>query len=93
MSSKTAPKSRLKFGWLPRSIFSVFWINFRDMWEDKTMKKHGRVFKIKLCRHLDPTQFQNRFWDDFESKLEPISALKSSKNLLKNYFSLRKNTI
>ena len=42
----------------------------------------GGVFEIKLCRTLDPIQFQSRFWDDSERKLEPISVLKSSKELI-----------
>ena len=32
----------------------------------------GGVFKIKLCRHLDPTEFQKRFWSDFAPIFEPF---------------------
>ena len=73
MGSKIAPKSRLKCSWLPRSIFRAFWSNFWDMWEEKTMQKNMEgVFKIKLCRPLDPTEFQKRFWSDFAPIFEPF---------------------
>ena len=37
------------------------------------MKKNMEgVFEIKLCRPLDPTEFQKRFWSDFAPIFEPF---------------------
>ena len=84
MSSKTASKSRLKFGWLPRSILGIFWSNVRHMWEDKTMKKHGRGLQNQALQTFGPDpvsdQILGRFWEqigaNFGSKIEQTSIEK-----------------
>ena len=61
--------------------FHCFLDNFEKMWKDKSMKKNmGGVVEIKLCRTLDPTESQKRFWGDLDIKLKPISALRSIKS-------------
>ena len=91
MSSRTGPKTLLKFGWLPKSIFRAFWSNFWDMWEDKTMKKHWRGVQNQALQTFGPDpvsdQILGRFWEqigaNFGSKIEQKSIEKLSEDQMR----------
>ena len=89
--SKWGPKSRLKFGWLPRSIFRAFWMNFGDMWEKKTMKTHCMGLQNQALQTFGPDrvsdQILERFGEqiggNFGPKIEPKSIEQMSEDRMR----------
>ena len=100
MSSKTAPKSRLKFGWLPRSVFRAFWMNFGDMGEEKTIKKQWRFVQNQALQSYGPDrvsdQILERFGEqirgNFGSQSEPKSIEKLSEDQMRGEMAPRRST-
>ena len=88
MSSGTAPGGRLGFGWLPGTIFRASCSNFWDMWEEKTMRKHGRGRQNQALQTFGPNSASDQILSDFGEQIGANCSSKieqtSIKNRLKN---------
>ena len=85
MSSKTAPKSRLKFGWLPRSIFFNVFLdqfsahvggqNYEKTWEGSSKSSFADIWTRPSFRSNFGTIWGAN-WGQFAPKIAPKSDLK-----------------
>ena len=70
MSSRTVPKSRLEFGWLPWLICTAFCCIFWGMWEEKTMRKHGRGLQNQALQPFGYNSTSQQILECFSKQIE-----------------------